>query len=83
MEKENLHELSTEELIKKKKSLNFAFGLMVGSLIITLIITIFQTIKNGFQLSNIIPFSFLPITAIIYNSITNINKELKSRNVNG
>ncbi|MEA5425515.1 hypothetical protein [Arcicella lustrica] len=83
MEKENLHELSTEELIKKKKSLKFAFGLMVGSLVISLIVTIFQTIKNGFQLLNITPFSLLPITAIIYNSITNINKELKSRNVNG
>lgn len=83
MEKENLQELSTEELMKKKKSLNFAFGLMVGSLVITLMVTIFQTIKNGFQLLNIIPFSLLPITVIIYNSVTNINKELKSRNVNG
>lgn len=55
MEKENLQELSTEELIKKKKSLTFAFGLMVGSLVITLIVTIFLTIKNGFQLLNIIP----------------------------
>lgn len=82
MEKENLHELSIEELIKKKKSLKFAFGLMVGSLVITLIVTIYLTNKNGFQLSNIIPFSFLPITAIIYNSSNNINKELKSRNVN-
>lgn len=83
MEKENLQELSTKELTKKKLSLNFAFGLLIGSLVMSTIITIVESLQNGFQIFTIIPFALSPILAILYKSVAKINKELKSRNANG
>ena len=39
MAKENFSELSTEELIKKKKTMTFTIGLVVGVLTVMSIIT--------------------------------------------
>jgi hypothetical protein len=46
MAQENLHELSTEDLIKKKKTLSFATGILIGALTVLLIITILRAINK-------------------------------------
>ena len=79
MTKENFSDLTTEDLIKKKKNANFVTGMFVGALLMA----IFLTIKDGVSFLLIIPFAFLPFLYVNYNVVRNINKELKSRNSNG
>jgi hypothetical protein len=82
MAKQNLSELSTEDLIKKKKTLTFVTGILAGMLIVLLIITIFQTISEGFKPLIAVPFGLLPILILSYNQVSSMDKELKSRNSN-
>ena len=77
MAKENLSELSTEDLTKKKKQTSFVMGLLTGALIMAIFLTI---ISKGFPYLTIIPFACSPILFIIYKNLRDINKELKSRN---
>lgn len=58
MTKENLSNLTTEELIKKKKNANFVTGIFVGVFIGALVMAIFLTIKDGSSFLLIIPFAF-------------------------
>jgi hypothetical protein len=79
MAKENLSKLSTEDLTKKKKQTRFVLGILTGALIMA----IFQTIvSKEFSYLNIIPFACSPILFIVYRNLSEINKELKSRNSN-
>ena len=80
--KDNFSDLTTEDLIKKKKSTSFATGLLAGTLIGLFGITLFQTINKGFTPLLILPFGFLPILIIMYSQIKSINKELESRKSN-
>jgi hypothetical protein len=79
MAKENLSELSTDDLTKKKKQTRFVMGLLTGALIMAIFLTI---ISKGFSYLNIIPFACSPILFIVYKTLSDINKELKSRNSN-
>ena len=79
MAKENFSELSTEDLIKKKKTMSFATGLLIGVLTVLFIINILQTINKGFTPQLIVPFALLPILIMSYRQVRSINKELKSR----
>jgi hypothetical protein len=80
MAKENLSELSTEDLIKKKKSTTFSTGLLGGVLIALLVITILQTVNKGATALLAIPFALLPILIKSYNQVKAMDRELKSRN---
>jgi hypothetical protein len=79
MAKENFSELSTEDLIKKKKTITLSTGVLAGALIGLFIITIFQTINDGVTPFLAVPFAFVPILIICYKQVSAINKELKSR----
>ncbi len=79
MAKENLSELSTEDLTKKKKQTSFVMGLLTGALIMAIFLTI---ISKGFSYLTIIPFACSPILFIVYKTLSDINRELKSRNSN-
>ena len=79
MAKENLGDLTTEDLIKKKKQTT---GMLGGLLTGLLVLTIWYTISEGFTALLIIPIGLLPILFESYKSIGNIDKELKSRNIN-
>ena len=76
MAKENLSELSTEELTKKKKNTLFVSGILIGAMIAAVLLTL----NSGFSYLLIAPFAFSPFLFINYNIVSNINKELNSRN---
>lgn len=80
--KDNFSGLTTADLIKKKKSMSFATGVLAGALIGLFGITLFQTINKGFTPLFVIPFAFLPILIMIYGQVRSINEELKSRKSN-
>lgn len=79
---ENFNKLSTEDLLKKKKSITFVTGLLAGMLGVLLVMSIFLIIKKG--LSNVslavVPFALSPILFLNYTTLSKINKELERRN---
>ncbi len=77
-----LSELTNEELLKKKKTTKFVMGLLLGALT-CLVVLNFVNIFNGVQKWSVlgIPLALLPIVLVIYNSNKEIDKELKSRNL--
>ncbi len=82
METKKLTELSNEELFKKKKTTRFVTGLIIGFLIALTALNLFN-ISNGDQPWIVlgVPLGLMPIVFITYNSIKEINKELKSRGI--
>jgi Na+-transporting methylmalonyl-CoA/oxaloacetate decarboxylase beta subunit len=82
MKKENYAELTTEDLISKKKLLGVATGTLLGALMVLLIITILLMVKKGFTPLFIIPFALSPILVMNFSQMSVISKELKSRNTN-
>ena len=82
MAKENFSELSTEDLIKKKKTMSYATGVLAGALIMLLLITIYKVINKWFAPLIVLPFALLPTLIINYNQVKSMDKELKSRNLN-
>ena len=82
MAKENLGNLTTEDLIKKKKQTSLATGTLAGALIALLAVTIWHTINKGLTALLVVPFALLPNLIKSYKSIGDIDKELKSRNIN-
>jgi predicted lipid-binding transport protein (Tim44 family) len=82
MAKENLSELTTEELSKKKKTTTMLTGLLAGMLTVLLIMATFLAITQGATGISLIAVA-LGLSLILfinYNSIKTINAELKSRN---
>ncbi len=75
-----LSELSNEQLLKKKKTTNLATGILWGALstlIVLNLINIFNGVENWSVLA--VPLGLIPIVFGTYNSIKEIDKELKSR----
>jgi hypothetical protein len=75
---EDYSKSTKEELQKKLGLMKFAFGLLFGSLLVSIILNIFVNNKGVWD-SLIVPLSISPIGLIIYNSIKNLKKEIKSR----
>lgn len=82
MAKENFSELSTEDLIKKKKTMSFATGLLIGALTALFVVTILQSIDKGVTPLLAVPFALLPVLIMSYSQVNAMNKELKSRKSN-
>ncbi len=82
LKKANFSDMTTEDLIKKKKSVSFVTGVLAGALIGLFIITVFQTINKGVTPFLAIPFGLLPLLIMMYGQIRSMNKELKSRKSN-
>lgn len=82
MAKENFSELTTEELIKKKKTTTMVTGVLAGMLTVLLIMATLLAIEQGATGISLIAVALglSPILFINYNSIKTINEELKSRN---
>ena len=81
MAKENFSELSTEELIKKKKTMTFTIGLVVGILTILSII-ISQNDIGVTPLLIVVVLVNLPVLIWCNSQVNSMNKELKSRKSN-
>ena len=80
--KDNFSNLTTEDLIKKKRSTTFSTGLLGGVLIALLVITILLTMNKGATALLAIPFALLPILIKSYNQVKSMDEELKNRNSN-
>jgi len=82
METNKLSELSNEELLKRKKTTRFVSGLLFGAISALIVLNLFNII-NGDQHWGVlaVPVGLMPILIINYNSVREINKELKSRNL--
>ncbi len=82
LKKDNFSDMTTVDLIKKKKSTSFATGLLAGVLIFLFMITIFQAINKGVTPLLAAPFALLPVLIMSYGQVRSINKELKNRKSN-
>lgn len=82
METKKLTELSNEELLKKRKTTKLVTGMIIGFLIGLTALNLFN-IFNGKQHWGVlaVPVGLMPIALINYNSVKEINKELKARGV--
>lgn len=80
METKKLTELTNEELFKKSKTTKLVTGMLVGVLTALTGLNLFNII-NGNQHWGVlvVPLGLMPIVFINYNSIREMNKELKSR----
>ena len=81
--KENFSNLTTESLIKKKKATTMVTGVLAGMLTVLLIMATLLAIKQGLIGVSLIgvALALSPILFMNYNTIKQINEELKSRNL--
>lgn len=84
MAKENFSELTTEELIKKKKTTTMVTGVLAGMLTVLLIMATFLAITQGLTGVSLIAVALAlsPILFMNYTIVKKINEELKSRTLN-
>lgn len=80
MDTKKITELTNEELLKRKKTTRFVTGLLLGAILFLFVINLMNII-NGVQHWGVlaVPLGLMPIALINYNSVKEINKELKSR----
>ncbi|WP_316772763.1 redox-active disulfide protein 2 [Pedobacter frigiditerrae] len=81
MSKKNLSQLSDEELLKNEKIVKTVTGMLAGAIFVLFVINIFLAFKKGFSSLSVIPIALLPIALLNINSLKEIKKEIKSRNL--
>ncbi|MBO9660642.1 MAG: hypothetical protein J7527_17605 [Chitinophagaceae bacterium] len=72
-------EMSNEELLKSEKALKTLTYMLLGALTVTLVIGIFLTIKQGFNILMVFPLTMAPILVLNGNSLKEIKKEKIAR----
>ncbi len=80
MKSKNYNEMSTDELIKTKSSMQVITYVLTTALIILFAINIMQFMMKGFQISMIVPIVLLPNLFFNFSNLTKIKKEISSRN---
>lgn len=76
MKSEDLKNMSNEQLLKQQKTTRFVIGLIIGALVASLAINIYNT---GFSFKLITPLALLPLVFVIRNSLKQIQQELATR----
>ena len=79
MANKQLSEIPEDELKKREKEMTVAVILLLITVMIMLISTIFGFIKKGFTVTTILPFAFLPLAIINFLNLKKIKAELASR----
>ncbi len=79
MKNENFSDLSTEELLKRQKTIKPLTILLIGTLILLFVLSLFITIKKGFTALLVVPIALSPIAILNLNNLKNIQKEINSR----
>ena len=83
MKSQKIEEMSNEALLKHKKTVEFATGMLAGVLSALLVMVVLLATKKGLNTTSIvlgvIPFAFLPILFLNWNNLKAIKKELNSR----
>jgi hypothetical protein len=81
MSKKSLSELSNEELLKNEKILKTVTSMLTGAIFLLFIVNIFLAFKKGFSALSAVPIALLPIVIINFNSLKEMKKEIKTRNL--
>ncbi|WP_278554832.1 redox-active disulfide protein 2 [Elizabethkingia bruuniana] len=79
MKNENFSDLSTEDLLKRQKTIKPLTILFIGTLVVLLVLSIFISIKKGFTALLVVPFTLSPIAILNLNNLKSIQKEINSR----
>ncbi|PUB34744.1 hypothetical protein C8J95_102412 [Elizabethkingia sp. YR214] len=79
MKNENFSDLSTEELLKKQKTIKPLTITLIGTLILLFVLSLFITFKKGFTALLVVPIALSPIVILNLNNLKNIQKEINSR----
>ena len=78
MEKD-LTTLTNEELIKEYKNRRFIFGIFIGMVLVMVIASIINILKEKIGASTYVPIAFLPLLIIFWNTFNKAKKEMISR----
>jgi hypothetical protein len=75
----DLSTLTIEELQKRAKTTKAATGALAGILLVQLIVGIYLTFKQGFNVFIVLPVAFLPLIIVNYTNINKIKEEIAKR----
>lgn len=75
----DLSTLTIEELQKRAKTTKAATGALAGILLVQLIVGIYLTFKQGFNVFIVLPVAFLPLIIVNYTNIKKIKEEIAKR----
>lgn len=81
MNSKKLNEMSNQELLKQQKLLRVITYMLAGMLLLLFALTTFLSLKKGFSALSVVPIALMPIVILNLNSLKEIKKELKSRNL--
>ncbi len=79
MIKQNLSELTTEQLYKRLKTAKTVTTLLAGLIFLQFAIGIYLTTQQGFNVFTIVPLAFLPILIVNFSTIKTIKDEIAKR----
>ncbi len=74
-----LAEMSTEELIKNKKTIGTATAALAGLLLSLFILSLYKWMTKGFTSLVVVPLALLPIVFVNLKKIKEIQRELQMR----
>lgn len=77
-EKEELQNLSTEEIQKKIKTTRIVFGILAGMIVVLLLLNVFLAYV-GKSANFVTPLALSPILLLGYNSLKKMKEELAKR----
>ena len=75
------NEMSNKDLLKNEKMLKTITYMLIGALIALFVVGIIMIVKKGLNALLIIPITLIPVVLINFNSLKEIQKEIKTRNI--
>lgn len=79
MKSEDYKDKSIEQLLKQQKTTRFVIGLLIGALVMSLAINIYNAVTDGFSTKLITPLALLPLVVVMRNNLKQIQQELATR----
>lgn len=79
MAQKQLSEMTEDELKKNIRMMTIAVTVIIVSIIIMFISSVFSYTKKGFSVTAVLPFAFMPIAIINLVNLKKIKAELASR----
>lgn len=74
-------EMTNEELLKNKKTFSVVTYMLAGMLLVLFCLSIYISFTKGFSALTVVPIALMPILIINLNTIKEISKEIKARNL--
>ncbi|MNE83115.1 hypothetical protein D3C80_1799050 [compost metagenome] len=75
------NEMSNADLLKNEKMLKTITYMLIGALIALFVVGIILIANKGLNALLIIPITLIPVVLINFNSLKEIQKEIKTRNI--